>query len=51
MRLLHQAVLRAKTGPSSSSHAHASSQIARGVIYAGALFTTLVLLGIVGFIL
>lgn len=43
--------LARKTGPSSSSHAHASSQIARGVIYAGALFTTLVLLGIVGFIL
>lgn len=40
-----------KTGPSSSSHAHTSSRIARGVIYAGALFTTLVLLGIVGFIL
>lgn len=43
--------LARKTRPSSSSHAHASSQIARGVIYAGALFTTLVLLGIVGFIL
>ena len=43
--------LARKTGPSSSSHAHTSSRIARGVIYAGALFTTLVLLGIVGFIL
>lgn len=41
----------AHTTRPSSSRAHASSRIARGVIYAGALFTTLVLLGIVGFIL
>lgn len=51
MKALASSGLARKTGPSSSSHAHASSQIARGVIYAGALFTTLVLLGIVGFIL
>ena len=51
MRAFASSGLARKTGPSSSSHAHASSQIARGVIYAGALFTTLVLLGIVGFIL
>lgn len=51
MKALASSGLARKTKPSSSSHAHASSQIARGVIYAGALFTTLVLLGIVGFIL
>lgn len=51
MKALASSGLARKTGPSSSSHAHASSQIACGVIYAGALFTTLVLLGIVGFIL
>lgn len=51
MKAFASSGLARKTGPSSSSHAHASSQIARGVIYAGALFTTLVLLGIVGFIL
>lgn len=51
MKALASSGLARKTGPSSSSRAHASSQIARGVIYAGALFTTLVLLGIVGFIL
>lgn len=51
MKALASSGLARKTGSSSSSHAHASSQIARGVIYAGALFTTLVLLGIVGFIL
>lgn len=51
MKALASSGLARKTGPSSSSHAHASSQIARGVIYVGALFTTLVLLGIVGFIL
>lgn len=51
MKALASSGFARKTGPSSSSHAHASSQIARGVIYAGALFTTLVLLGIVGFIL
>lgn len=51
MKAFTSSGLARKTGPSSSSHAHASSQIARGVIYAGALFTTLVLLGIVGFIL
>lgn len=51
MKALASSGLARKTGPSSSSHAHASSQIARDVIYAGALFTTLVLLGIVGFIL
>ena len=51
MKALASSGLAHKTGPISSSHAHASSQIARGVIYAGALFTTLVLLGIVGFIL
>lgn len=51
MKALASSGLARKTRPSSSSHAHASSQIARGVIYAGALFTTLVLLGIVGFIL
>lgn len=51
MKALASSGLARKTSPSSSSHAHASSQIARGVIYAGALFTTLVLLGIVGFIL
>lgn len=51
MKALASGGLARKTGPSSSSRAHASSQIARGVIYAGALFTTLVLLGIVGFIL
>lgn len=51
MRAFASSGLARKTRPSSSSHAHASSQIARGVIYAGALFTTLVLLGIVGFIL
>lgn len=51
MKALASSGLAHKTRPSSSSHAHASSQIARGVIYAGALFTTLVLLGIVGFIL
>lgn len=51
MKALTSSGLARKTRPSSSSHAHASSQIARGVIYAGALFTTLVLLGIVGFIL
>lgn len=51
MKAFASSVLARKTRPSSSSHAHASSQIARGVIYAGALFTTLVLLGIVGFIL
>lgn len=51
MKALASGGLARKTGPSSSSRAHASSQIARRVIYAGALFTTLVLLGIVGFIL
>lgn len=51
MKAFASSGLSRKTRPSSSSHAHASSQIARGVIYAGALFTTLVLLGIVGFIL
>lgn len=51
MKAFASSGLARKTGPSSSSHAYASSQIARGVIYAGALFTTLVLLGIVGFIL
>lgn len=51
MKALASSGLARKTRPSSSSHAHASSQIARGVIYAGALFTTLALLGIVGFIL
>lgn len=51
MKALASSGVARKTRPSSSSHAHASSQIARGVIYAGALFTTLVLLGIVGFIL
>lgn len=51
MKAFASSGLARKTGPSSSSHAHTSSQIARGVIYAGALFTTLVLLGIVGFIL
>lgn len=51
MKALASSGLARKTRPSSFSHAHASSQIARGVIYAGALFTTLVLLGIVGFIL
>ena len=51
MKAFASSGLARKTGPSSSSHAHASSQIARGVIYAGVLFTTLVLLGIVGFIL
>lgn len=51
MKALASSGLARKTRPSSSSHAHASNQIARGVIYAGALFTTLVLLGIVGFIL
>ena len=51
MKALASSGLARKTGPSPSSRAHASSQIARGVVYAGALFTTLVLLGIVGFIL
>lgn len=51
MKALASSGLAHKTGPISSSRAHASSQIARGVIYVGALFTTLVLLGIVGFIL
>lgn len=51
MKALASSGLTRKTGPSSSSRAQASSQITRGVIYAGALFTTLVLLGIVGFIL
>lgn len=51
MKAFASSGLARKTGPSSSSHAHTSSRIARGVIYAGALFTTLVLLGIVGFIL
>lgn len=51
MKALASSGLARKTGPSPSSRAHASSQIVRGVIYAGALFTTLVLLGIVGFIL
>ena len=51
MKAFASSGLARKTRPSSSSHAHASSQIARGVIYAGALFTTLMLLGIVGFIL
>lgn len=51
MKAFASSGLARKTRPSSSSHAHASSQIARGVIYADALFTTLVLLGIVGFIL
>lgn len=51
MKAFASSGLARKTGPSSSSHAQASSQIARGVIYAGALFTTLVFLGIVGFIL
>lgn len=50
MKALASSGLARKTGPS-SSRAQASSQITRGVIYAGALFTTLVLLGIVGFIL
>ena len=50
MKALASSGLAHTTGPS-SSRAHASSRIARGVIYAGALFTTLVLLGIVGFIL
>lgn len=51
MKALASSGLARKTRPSSSSRAQASSQITRGVIYAGALFTTLVLLGIVGFIL
>ncbi len=51
MKTLASSGFARKTGPSSSSRAQASSQIARGVIYVGALFTTLVLLGIVGFIL
>lgn len=51
MKAFASSGLARKTEPSSSSYAHASSQIARGVIYVGALFTTLVLLGIVGFIL
>lgn len=51
MKALASSGLARKTGPSSSCRAQASSQITRGVIYAGALFTTLVLLGIVGFIL
>ena len=51
MKALASSGLARKTGPSSSFRAQASSQITRGVIYAGALFTTLVLLGIVGFIL
>lgn len=51
MKALASSGLARKTGPSSSSRAQVSSQITRGVIYAGALFTTLVLLGIVGFIL
>lgn len=51
MKALASSGLARKTGPSPSSRAHASSQIARGVIYADALFTTLVLLGLVGFIL
>ena len=51
MKALASSGLARKTGPSSSSRAQASSQITRGVIYAGALFTTLVLLGVVGFIL
>lgn len=51
MKALASSGLAHKTGPISSSRAHASSQIARGVIYVGALFTMLVLLGIVGFIL
>lgn len=51
MKALASSGLARKTGPSSSSRAQASSQITRGVIYVGALFTTLVLLGIVGFIL
>ena len=51
MKALASSGLAHKTGPISSSRAHASSQIARGVIYVGVLFTTLVLLGIVGFIL
>lgn len=51
MKALASSGLARKMGPSSSSRAQASSQIARGVIYVGALFTTLVLLGIVGFIL
>lgn len=51
MKAFASSGLARKTRPSFSSHAHASSQIVRGVIYAGALFTTLVLLGIVGFIL
>ena len=51
MKALASSGLAHKAGPISSSRAHASSQIARGVIYVGALFTTLVLLGIVGFIL
>lgn len=51
MKAFASSGLARKTGPSSSSRAQASSQITRGVIYAGALFTTLVLLGIVGFIL
>lgn len=51
MKALASSGLARKTGPSSSSRAQASSQITRGVIYAGALFTTLALLGIVGFIL
>lgn len=51
MKALASSGLAHKTEPISSSRAHASSQIARGVIYVGALFTTLVLLGIVGFIL
>lgn len=51
MKAFASSGLARKTGSSSSSRAQASSQITRGVIYAGALFTTLVLLGIVGFIL
>ena len=51
MKALASSGLARKTGPSTSSYAHASSPIARGVIYAGALFTTRVLRGIVGFIL
>lgn len=51
MKALASSGLARKTGSSSSSRAQASSQITRGVIYAGALFTTPVLLGIVGFIL
>ena len=52
MKAFASSGLARKTRPSSSSHAHASSQDrARRDLCRVALFTTLVLLGIVGFIL